>query len=150
MKNRLILIFLFSIVLIGFINDQLGFTENKKYEVKGKVEKLAPYQNKSLIASNRSVPFKHASVLIVPGKVKHLSHSTFIQISKIESPKIYTSSDNLGEFKVDLAPGAYTFFLVINKMGYLNSFDKYGNFTSTLIDSNVDDLIITDFRGAVF
>ena len=95
-------------------------------------------------------PFKDASVLIIPGKVKHLSHSTFIQISKIESPKIYTYSDKLGEFKVKLAAGEYTFFLVINKMGYLNSFDKYGNFTSTLIDSNVDDLIITDFRGAVF
>ena len=150
MKNRFILIFLFSIVLIGFINDQFGSTENRKYEVRGKVEKLSPFQNKSLIVTNRSVPFKDASVLIIPGKVKHLSHSTFIQISKIESPEIYTSSDKLGEFKVELAPGEYTFFLVINKMGYLNSFDKYGNFTSILIDSNMDDLIITDFRGAVF
>ena len=61
---------------------------------------------------------------------------------------IPTSSDKFGKFRLKLLPGKYTFFLVINDMAYLNSFDKYGNFTSRSIDSRVDDLIITDFRGS--
>ena len=150
MKNRLILIILFSIVLIGFINDHLASTKNKKYEVRGKVEKLANSQSENLLSIKKSIPFDNANVLIVPGKVKHISHSNFIKISKIGSSKIYTYSDKSGEFKVELDPGEYTFFLVINDMAYLNSFDKFGNFSSLLIDSKVDDLIITDFRDVSF
>ncbi len=148
MKNKLIFLFLLLIVNSSFINDQLGLTKNKRFEVIGKVEKLALNQDQSLLSIKRSIPIKDAKILIIPGKVKHISHSNYIQISKIKSPKIYTYSDKSGEFKLKLLPGEYTFFLVINDMAYLNSFDKYGNFTSRSIDSRVDDLIITDFRGS--
>ena len=155
MKNKIIFLilflFLFVILNINFKNYQLAITNyKKKYEVIGRVEKIAPSQNKNLITINKSIPIKDRKILITPGKVRHNSYSNYIKISKIKSPKIYTTSDKYGEFKLKLIPGEYTFFLVINDMAYLNSFDKYGNFTSRSIYSRINDLIITDFRDSSF
>ena len=150
MKNKLIVIFLLSVLLTCFTTYQFASTKNKKYEVKGKVEKLANSQSENFLSIKKSIPFDKATVLIIPGKVRHISHSNFIKISKIESSKMYIHSDQFGDFKVKLNPGEYTFFLVIDDMAYLNSFDRSGNFTSTLVDSKVDDLIITDFRDVSF
>ena len=145
MKIKKIIIFIFLIILISLINDKSLFTKKKKYEVIGNVDKPAPYRDKNLILINRSVPVEGAKVLITPGKVRHISHSEYIKISNIESSKIYAYTNSSGKFNVKLAQGEYTFFLVINDKAYSNSFDNSGNFTSTTINSKVDDLIITDF-----
>ena len=150
MKIKQVIIFVFLIVLISLLNDKLVLTKSKKYEVIGNVYKPAPYADKNLILINRSVPVKGAKVLITPGKVRHISHSEYINISNIESSKVYVYTNKSGEFNIKLTPGEYTFFLVINDKAYLNSFDNSGNFTSTKINSKVDDLIITDFRDVSF
>ena len=148
MKIKQVIIFIFLIVLISLMNDKLEFTKNKKYEVIGNVAKPVPYMDENLILINRSVPIKGAKVLITAGKIRHVSHSEYINISNIESSKIYAYTNSSGKFNVELAPGEYTFFLVINDKAYLNSFDNSGNFTSILINSKVDDIRITDYRGA--
>ena len=150
MKIKQVIIFIFLIVLISLMNDKLEFTKNKKYEVIGNVAKPVPYMDENLILINRSVPIKGAKVLITAGKIRHVSHSEYINISNIDSSKIYAYTNSLGKFNVELPPGEYTFFLVINDKAYLNSFDNSGNFTSTRINSKVDDLIITDFRDVSF
>ena len=150
MKIKQVIIFIFLIVLISLINDKLEFAKNKKYEVIGNVAKPVPYMDENLILINRSVPIKGAKVLITAGKIRHVSHSEYINISNIDSSKIYAYTKSSGKFNVELPPGEYTFFLVINDKAYLNSFDNSGNFTSTRIYSKVDDLIITDFRDVSF
>ncbi len=150
MKIKQVIIFIFLIVLISLMNDKLEFAKNKKYEVIGNVAKPVPYMDENLILINRSVPIKGAKVLITAGKIRHVSHSEYINISNIDSSKIYVYTNSSGKFNVELPPGEYTFFLVINDKAYLNSFDNSGNFTSTRINSNVDDLIITDFRDLSF
>ena len=150
MKIKQVIIFIFLIVLISLMNDKLEFTKNKKYEVIGNVAKPVPYMDENLILINRSVPIKGAKVLITAGKIRHVSHSEYINISNIESSKIYAYTNSSGKFNVELAPGEYTFFLVINDKAYLNSFDNSGNFTSTRINSKVDNLMITDFRDVSF
>ena len=150
MKIKQVIIFIFLIFLISLINHKLVFTKNKKYEVIGNVAKPVPYVDENLILINRSVPVKGAKVLITPGKIRHVSHSEYINISNIDSSKIYAYTNSSGKFNVELPPGEYTFFLVINDKAYLNSFDNSGNFTSTRINSKVDDLIITDFRDVSF
>ena len=150
MKIKKLIIFIFLIVLISLMNDKLEFAKNKKYEVIGNVAKPVPYMDENLILINRSVPIKGAKVLITAGKIRHVSHSEYINISNIDSSKIYAYTNSSGKFNVELPPGEYTFFLVINDKAYLNSFDNSGNFTSTRINSKVDDLIITDFRDVSF
>ena len=150
MKIKQVIIFIFLIVLISLMNDKLEFAKNKKYEVIGNVAKPVPYMDENLILINRSVPIKGAKILITPGKIRHVSHSEYINISNIDSSKIYAYTNSSGKFNVELPPGEYTFFLVINDKAYLNSFDNSGNFTSTRINSKVDDLIITDFRDVSF
>ena len=150
MKIKQVLIFICLIVLINLINNKLVVNRNNGYEVIGKVKKISKYTDDNLILINKSIPIKRAKVLIVSGKVRNISHSEYIKISNIESSKIYTYTNSLGEFNVKLAPGEYTFFLVINDKAYLNSFDNSGNFTSTRINSKVDDLMITDFRDVSF
>ena len=150
MKIKQVIIFIFLIVLISLMNDKLEFAKNKKYEVIGNVAKPVPYMDENLILINRSVPIKGAKVLITAGKIRHVSHSEYINISNIDSSKIYAYTNSSGKFNVELPPGEYTFFLVINDKAYLNSFDNSGNFTSTRINSKVDDLIITDFRDVSF
>ena len=150
MKIKQVIIFIFLIVLISLMNDKLEFTKNKKYEVIGNVAKPVPYMDENLILINRSVPINGAKILITAGKIRHISHSEYINISNIDSSKIYAYTNSSGKFNVELPPGEYTFFLVINDKAYLNSFDNSGNFTSTRIYSKVDDLIITDFRDVSF
>ena len=149
-KIIFIFIFVFSIILICLVNNKLIVGNNNKYEVLGKAEKITRYKDENLILINKSVPINRAKILIVSGKVRHISHSNYIKISNIQSPKIYTYSNHLGEFSLILNPGEYTFFLVINDMAYLNSFRKDGNFSSMKINSDVYDLLITDFRDVSF
>ena len=124
MKLKQVIIFIFLIFLVSFINDKLVFTKNKKHEVIGYVAKAASYPDENLILINRSVPVKGAKVLITAGRIRHISHSKYIKISNIESSKIYAYTNSSGEFNLKLTPGEYTFFLVINDKAYLNSFDN--------------------------
>ena len=110
MKIKQVIIFIFLIVLISLMNDKLEFSKNKKYEVIGNVAKPVPYMDENLILINRSVPIKGAKVLITAGKIRHVSHSEYINISNIELAKIYAYTNSSGEFNVKLGSGEYTFF----------------------------------------
>ena len=79
-------------------------------------------------------------IFVVKGKVKNSNYSPEIKVTKIQKKFFKTKSNNSGNFKINLKPGTYTFFIKKNNTLYLNKFDEFGFFQSEKI-SKIDNKV---------
>ena len=98
----------------------------------------------------KNIPIKGVRVIAVRGKVIAYPNSVTIPIRKIKNPINYSIADDKGIFRFNILPGEYTFFMLFKDKAYLNDFDGEGNFSSIKIDSRKDDLVLFDYRDALY
>ena len=140
--------FLISIILIILFIDKFFHTQS--IEVIGKA--IRTTNDQSLIYSGRykTLPIKGVKILAVQGKVIAFENRVTIPIKDIKHPIFYSKTNDNGVFILNIPPGIYTFFMMLNDKAYLNNFDGKGNFSSMKINSRKDDLVLTDYRDSLF
>ena len=82
------------------------------------------------------------------GVYPHQGKADF-KINSLNSYKIVNTKEN-GEFKVELKPGIYTFFILKGDRVYLNNFDGLGNYSHIEVKAHIEKLIIRDDLDAYF
>ena len=141
----------FYIILVSLIIFLVfKFLKTPLYDVSGKAIILRGIQNQMYEDTSKIIPISGAKVLSVRGKVFANHRKQSIPISKIKSPKKFSLTNNEGIFKFKLPKGEYTFFILIEDQAYLNSFDGKDYFSSKLIDSNINNIVIIDTRGVLY
>ncbi len=83
-------------------------------------------------------------IFVVKGKVKNSNYSPEIKLKKIKKKFFKTKSNNSGNFKINLRPGRYTFFIKKDNTLYLNKFDEFGFFQSKKV-SKIDNKVTLIF-----
>lgn len=141
----------FYIILVSLIIFLVfKFLKTPLYDVSGKAIILRGIQNKMYEDTSKIIPISGAKILSVQGKVFANQRKQSIPISEIKSPKKSSLTNNEGIFKFKLPKGEYTFFILIEDQAYLNSFDGKDYFSSKLIESDTNNIIIIDTRGVLY
>ena len=142
-KPSIIILFLL-IIFLGFNSFQTSL-----FDVTGKAIMLGGIQNPIYGEGSKIMPISGTKILAAKGKVLVKPRKQSIPINQIKSSKIFSLTNDKGIFKFKLPKGEYTFFIIIDDHAYLNSFDGKGNFSSKIIESNVNNIVLTDKRGVL-
>ena len=96
------------------------------------------------------IPLPITKIMAIKGKVKAKKLSSKIFIEELRQKKINTITNDKGEFSFKLNPGVYTFFILKEDEGYLNRFDGYGYFKSTIVEKPIKNLILIDDEKGIY
>ena len=83
--------------------------------------------------SNFQKTNKFSHLIAVEGKLERFDEKPEIDIKKIKNRYVQIKQNKDGSFTHLLRPSTYTFFIKVQDKGYLNKFDGYGYFKSSLI-----------------
>ena len=92
---------------------------------------------------------KSYKVLAVEGVHAHKGKPD-IKLNYLDSYYEIINTKKNGEFKIDLKPGIYTFFILKGDKVYLNNFDGFGNFSHIEVKDNTKNIVIKDDQNAYF
>jgi len=91
---------------------------------------------------NSGIPLDKKKIIAVKGKLKPTGNEPRIKIKNINSTLYETNSNDQGYFRMRLRKGIYTFFIVFEDEGYLNKFDKSGDFKSLNINKDKEKIYL--------
>ena len=142
--------YFYFILVVLTISGGFKFLKTPLYNVSGRAVMIKGVKNSMYKDTSMIIPIRSSKVLAVKGKILASPRKQSILINEIKSPKIFSLTNDKGIFKFKLAKGEYTFFILIEDQAYLNSFDGKGYFSSTRIESNMNDLVLTDKRDVLY
>jgi len=120
---------------------------HKTFTLKGIVKSYIGNQQNFL--NKKSDIQKNYKVLVVEGVFPHNgTPNSDMNFLNLNYEIIKTKKD--GQFRIELKPGTYTFFILKGENLYLNNYDGIGNYKHIEVKENIDKYIIRDDIDANF